>query len=184
MAEAGWTLQPDGFFTDASGGRYTIKITSTAGNKNEQGAAIYVDSLRKTGFDAEQHVQSVQDQADGEVRNTVPGISLRGSGHALETYVSSQIAGPANRWTGTNRGGWLNADYDRTFTTLGRTFAMNERVALIAELERIVSVDRAITMNSWESAVSSVIAGLHGPKARTPDGGATEGFVHTWEWRS
>ena len=44
--------------------------------------------------------------------------------------------------------------------------------------------NRAITMNTWESAVSSVIAGLNGPAARTPEGGATEGFVHTWEWRS
>jgi peptide/nickel transport system substrate-binding protein len=184
MAEAGWTLQPDGFFADASGSRFTIKITSTAGNKNEQESAIYVDSLRKAGFDAEQHVQSVQDQADGEVRNTVPGISLRGSGHPFATYVSSQIAGPANRWAGTNRGGWFNAEYDRTFATLERTFAMSERVPLIAELERIVSVDRAITMNTWESAVNTVIAGLHGPAARTPEGGATEGFVHTWEWRS
>jgi peptide/nickel transport system substrate-binding protein len=184
MAEAGWTLQPDGFFVDASRSRYTIKITSTAGNKNEQEAAIYVDSLRKAGFDAEQHVQSVQDQADGEVRNTVPGISLRGSGHAFLNYVSSQIAGPANRWAGSNRGGWLNPAYDRTFATLERTFAMGERVALIAELERIVSVDRALTMNSWESQVSTAISGLHGPETRSPDGGATEGFIHTWEWRN
>ena len=184
MAEAGWTLQPDGFFADGSGNRYTIKITSTAGNKNEQEAAIYVDSLRKTGFDAEQHIQSVQDQADGEVRNTVPGLSLRGSGQAFATHVSSQVAGPANRWAGTNRGGWSNADYDRTFATLERTFALSERVPLIARLERIVSVDRAITMNTWESQVNAVIAGLHGPEPRSPEGGGTEGFVHNWEWRS
>lgn len=184
IAEAGWTMRPDGFFVDAAGSRFTIKITSTAGNKNEQEAAIYVDSLRKAGFDAEQHVQSVQDQADGEVRNTVPGISLRGGGQGFATHLSSQVAGPANRWAGSNRGGWSNAEYDRVFASLERTFPMAERVGLIVQLERIVSIDRAVTMNTWESQVNTVIADLHGPEPRSPEGGGTEGFVHTWEWRS
>jgi len=61
---------------------------------------------------------------------------------------------------------------------------MNERVPLIAQMERILSVDRAITMNTWESLVNAFVAGLHGPEARqTPGSGGTEGFVHTWEWR-
>jgi len=185
MAEAGWTKGADGFFVDASGSRFTMKVTSTAGGKNEQEAAVYVDSLRKVGFDAEQHVQSVAEQADGEARATVPGISLRGAGQAFETHISSQIPGPNNSWRGNNRGGWTNAEYDRVFVSLERTFALNDRVAMIAQSERIVSIDRAITMNSWESQVNSVIAGLHGPEPRqTPDAGGTEGFVHTWEWRS
>jgi hypothetical protein len=51
-------------------------------------------------------------------------------------------------------------------------------------MERVVSVDRALTMNTWESVVNAVAASLHGPEARqTPDAGFTEGFVHTWEWR-
>ncbi|MGH8070212.1 MAG: hypothetical protein ACRERE_34220, partial [Candidatus Entotheonellia bacterium] len=80
--------------------------------------------------------------------------------------------------------GWANAEYDRAFGTLERTFALDERVPLIVQLERIVSIDRAITMNSWESQVNTVIAGLHGPERRSPEGGGTEGFVHEWEWRS
>lgn len=184
MAEAGWTKSADGFFVDSARNRFTIKVTSTAGGKNEQEAAVYVDSLRRVGFDAEQHVQSVAEQADGEARATVPGLALRGAGQAFETHLSAQTPGPENRWRGNNRNGWSNAEYDRLFATLERTFAQGERVALIAQLERIVSVDRAITMNSWESQVNSVIAGLHGPQPRlTPDAGSTESFVHTWEWR-
>lgn len=184
MAQVGWNKGSDGFFVDSAGARFTLKVTATAGAKNEQEDAIYVDSLRRAGFDAEPHIQSVQDQADGEVRATVPGISLRGSGQTFATHISSQVAGPSNRWAGSNRNGWANADYDRTFATLERTFPMNERVALIAQLERIVSVERPMTMNTWESAVNTVIAGLHGPEQRTPDAGGPEGFVHTWEWRS
>jgi hypothetical protein len=55
----------------------------------------------------------------------------------------------------------------------------------MANLERLISVDRAVTMNSWESVVNTVITGLRGPEIRmTPDASGSEHWVHTWEWRS
>jgi peptide/nickel transport system substrate-binding protein len=184
MAQVGWTKGPNGFFVDGAGTRFTFQVTSTAGGKNEQEATLYVDSLRKVGFDAQQHVQSVAEQRDGEVRSRVSGLALRGAGQAFETHLSTGISGPANSWRGSNRGGWANPEYDQLFARLERTFTMNERVPLIAQMERILSVDRAITMNTWESLVNAFVAGLHGPEARqTPGSGGTEGFVHSWEWR-
>jgi peptide/nickel transport system substrate-binding protein len=186
MAEAGWIKGADGFFRDASGERFTIEVASSAGGKNEQEAAIYVDGLRKVGFDAHQYVTPVAQIDDNETRATRSGISLRGGGEVYEYYIDSAIPSPANRWRGDNRPGWSNAEYNRTFAILERTFAMNERIQLMAELERQVSLDRALLMNSWESLLNVVAAGLHGVEMRqVPNINiGPELFAHQWEWRS
>ncbi len=185
MAEAGWTRGADGFFVDAAGNRFTIEVASSAGGKNEQEASIYVDSLRRVGFDAVQYITPVAMVDDNESRVTRGGLSLRGAGQEYQNYISSAIPSPENRWRGNNRPGWSNPDYDRMFAQLERTFPMGERIGLMAQLERLISVDRAITMNSWESVVNTVAAGLQGVEVRmTPDASGAESWIHTWEWRS
>ena len=185
MAEAGWTKGADGFFVDAAGSKFTIEVASSAGGKNEQEASIYVDSLRRAGFDAVQYITPVAQIDDNETRVTRGGLSLRGAGQEYLNYISSAIPSSENRWRGNNRPGWSNPEYDRAFALLERAFPMNERIQLMAQLERLISVDRAVTMNSWESVVNIVAAGLHGVEVRqTPDASGPEQWVHQWEWRS
>lgn len=186
MAEAGWTRSPDGFFRDASGERFTIEVASSAGGKNEQEAAVYVDSLRKVGFDAVQYITPVALIDDNELRATRGGLSLRGGGYFYEYYVDSAIPSAANRWRGDNRPGWSNAEYNRMFAQLEGTFPMSERIQLMAQLERLVSVDRALTMNSWESLLNVVAKGLKGVEMRmVPDTNiGPELFADKWEWGS
>jgi peptide/nickel transport system substrate-binding protein len=185
MAEAGWTKGSDGFFVDGSGSRFTLEVASSSGGKNEQEAAIYVDSLRRVGFEAVQYITPVAQVTDNEARVLRGGLSLRGAGQEYENYLTSAIPGPETRWRGNNRPGWSNPEYDRTFALVERTFPMNERVQLMAQLERLISVDRAITMNSWESVVNTVVTGLSGVGVRmTPEASGAEHWVHQWEWRS
>jgi peptide/nickel transport system substrate-binding protein len=185
MAEVGWTKGSDGFFVDAAGNRFTMEVASSAGGKNEQEAAVYVDSLRRVGFDAIQYITPVALVDDSETRVTRGGLSLRGAGQEYQNYITSAIPGPENRWRGNNRPGWSNAEYDRTFAQLERTFPMPERIQLMAQLERLISVDRAITMNSWESVVNAVAASLQGVEVRmTPEASGPEAWVHKWEWRT
>ena len=57
----------------------------------------------------------------------------------------------------------------------------------MAQLEPLISVDRAITMNTWESVVvNAVAAELQGVEVRrTPEQTAgPEYWVHRWEWRT
>jgi peptide/nickel transport system substrate-binding protein len=185
MTETGWTRGSDGFFADASGAKFTIEVASSAGTKNEQEAAIYVDGLRKVGFDAVQWILPVAQIDDNELRTTRPGISLRGGGEVYEYYIESAIPSPANRWRGDNRPGWANAEYTRTFAQLEGTFLPSERVQLMAQLERIISTDRALLMNSWESLINVVAKPLQGVEMRmVPDVNiGPEQWSHKWEWR-
>jgi len=184
MGEAGWTKGSDGFFRDASGERFGLEVGSSAGGKNEQEAAVYVDGLRQAGFDAFQYVLPVAQIDDNELRSLRPGISLRGGGDPYEYYVESAIPTAANRWRGDNRPGWSNAEYNRLFKQLEGTFAMTERVQIMAQMERQVSMDRALLMNSWESLLNVVAKPLKGVEMRlVPDTNiGPELFSHQWDW--
>jgi peptide/nickel transport system substrate-binding protein len=185
MVQHGWAKGPDGLFANAAGEKFTIEVEASAGGKNEQEAALYVAGMRQTGFDAIQKTTPVAAASDGEYRSTRPGLSLRGAGSEFQLYIDAAIPGPENRWRGNNRAGWSNAEYNRLFAQLERTFPMNERVALIAQLERIISVDRALTMNTWESEVWTVASDLLGVEPMgSPDAGGPETGVHLWHWKS
>jgi peptide/nickel transport system substrate-binding protein len=185
MGESGWTKGPDGFFVDGSGNKFTIEVASSAGGKNEQEATVYVDSLRRVGFDAVQYITPIAQVDDNEARVTRGGLALRGAGQDYYNYITSAIPSAENRWRGNNRPGWSNPEYDRTYVQLEGTFAISERIQLMAQLERLISLDRAITMNSWESLVNTVAANLHGVEVRmTPDASGPEPWVHKWEWRT
>jgi peptide/nickel transport system substrate-binding protein len=184
MAEAGWIKGADGFFRDTSGERFNLEVASSAGGKNEQEAAVYIDGLRGVGFDAIQYVLPVALIDDNELRSLRPGISLRGGGQVYEYYADSAIPSAANRWRGDNRPGWSNAEYNRLFAQLETTFPMNDRIQLMAQMERVVSVDRALLMNSWESLLNVVARPLKGVEMRmVPDTNiGPELFSNAWEW--
>lgn len=185
LGEIGWTKAADGFFVDGAGNRFTLEVASSAGGKNEQEAAVYVDSLRRAGIDAVQYITPVALIDDNETRVTRGGLALRGAGAEYQNYVSSAIPTAENRWRGNNRPGWSNPEFDRTFERWQATFPMQERIQLMAQLERLISVDRAVTMATWESLVNSVAAGLEGVETRqTPDASGPEPWVFKWEWRS
>jgi peptide/nickel transport system substrate-binding protein len=186
LAEVGWVKGQDGFFVEsATGTRFTLDVASSSGGKNEQEAAVYVDSLRRAGFEAVQYITPVALIDDSETRVTRSGISLRGAGQEYRNYISSAIPTPENRWRGNNRPGWSNAEFDRTFLLWQQTFPMSERIQHMAQLERIISIDRAILQCSWESVVNSVVASLHGVEIRlTPEASGPESWIHQWEWRS
>jgi peptide/nickel transport system substrate-binding protein len=186
MAEVGWTKGGDGFFHNGAGDRFTIEVASSAGSKNEQEAAIYVDGLRKVGFDAAQYITPVALLDDNEARVTRSGISLRGGGEQYDYYIDTAIPSAANRWKGDNRPGWSNAEYNRAYGLLERTFPLNERIPLMAEMERQISIDRAMLMGSWESLINVAAGGLTGVEMRmVPDINiGPETFADKWEWRS
>ena len=77
---------------------------------------------------------------DNEARNTFGAIALAGGVlTALPNFTSSQVGTRANRWVGTNRGGWSNAEYDRIWDELNSTLARSERERQIAQLARVLS---------------------------------------------
>jgi ABC-type transport system substrate-binding protein len=153
--------------------------------KNESEAATYVDSLRRAGLDVSQRVLPAAQIGDPEQRALLPGLQVRGGGNELVTYTSEQIPQPSNRWRGENRGGWSSAEYDRLFAAYNSTLAEDERIRVIAQLERVLTEELPVIPHYFGAEANAHVAGLRGPVAReTPSTSGTFLYVHQWEWRS
>jgi peptide/nickel transport system substrate-binding protein len=186
MEEAGYQKGPNGLFA-RDGKSFEVSITSSAGERQEAETAVYVDSLRRAGFEAVQKVTSVQDIRDPRNRALIPGIQIRGGATRLLSYVSAQIPSPETRWHGDNRGAWSSPEFDRLYEAFLSTLDRSERVKQVAEMERLLNRDAAVIPLMFSPYVVPHVGALSGPVARTtplPGGGGTFLHVHIWQWQS
>jgi peptide/nickel transport system substrate-binding protein len=182
--EIGFVRGPDGLFARRDGRPMKIGVWSSAGTKNEQEAATYIDGLRRAGVDASQNVIAAAQIGDAQLRALIPGITLRGGGPGLNGLTSAEIARPENRWNGGNRYGWSNAEYDRAFDNWTKSLAQADRVRYVAEMERIITEDLPILPNYFEASVTAALSSVEGPTPRqNPDAGPQLATLHRWSWR-
>jgi peptide/nickel transport system substrate-binding protein len=182
MEEAGYARGGDGIYVGRDGQRVGFSVASSSG-RNEMETAIYVDGLRKAGFEATQRVVPAQQIRDPELRALLPGLQVRGGGEELITYTSEQIPGANNRWHGDNRGGWSNPEFDAAFLTFTTTLDRPDRIKQIAQMERIISEQVPAIPHFFNVYVVGHVNELKGPVARhTPLAGGSFLHVHTWEW--
>ncbi len=185
MEEAGYRRGPDGFFLGGDGKPIAFGLYSSAGDRQEAEVTVYVDSLRQVGFDAVQKITSVQETRDARLRALIGGIQMRGGGDTIAAYTTEQVPRPENRWHGDNRGGWSNPEYDRLVAAWLTTLEPTERVQLLAQAERVRSVDAAVLPRQFNAYVVAHTAALQGPVARNVlISGDTFLHVEQWEWRS
>jgi peptide/nickel transport system substrate-binding protein len=184
MEEAGYRKGADGLYVGPDGQPIRLSMSSSAGERQEQEVTIYVDSLRRVGFDAMQRAVSVQEIRDPRVRAIMPGLQMRGGGDHPSAYTTDQIPGPDNRWYGSNRGGWSSLEYDRVVRLYMTTLEPSERVKLLAQAERLITEEVPLLVRQFNAYVVPHVAALRGPVARhTPRSGDTFLHVQTWEWQ-
>lgn len=183
MESAGFTKASDGFYAGADGKSLTFSIASSSGAKNESEVAAYVDGQRKAGINATQKVIPAAQIDDPEVRATVPGIQVRGGGILPVTYTSEQVPTAENRWRGDNRAGWSSPEYDRLFGSFTSTLAENDRVQLLAQMEKLLTEQLPVIPHFFGVESNPVSDQLKGPIARqTPNSASAFINVHEWNW--
>jgi peptide/nickel transport system substrate-binding protein len=143
MNEAGLRKDREGLFASASGERFQPTFWISASAQREQMMAVAVHGWKQAGFDMQPYVMPRALERDQESRATFPhilvhGISLNEQG-TLENTTSEQIATPANRWGGQNRGGWSSPEYDRLWDAYNSTLDRKEQVRAIIQMMRIRS---------------------------------------------
>ncbi|HEY3115797.1 MAG TPA: ABC transporter substrate-binding protein, partial [Chloroflexota bacterium] len=185
MTDAGYAKGTDGFFADSTGKRFEVDIWSSSGDKNIQEATFFADGLRRAGMFANQQVFSLQQLNDGMARATVPGLSIRG-GNNYTYYLTSDIAGPVNKWSSNNRSGYSNPEYDRFYDEWTNTLDSAKRIQALANLERVFNQDVGAIMMYFQDTPTARVAALKGPAAVDHQGSGGNGAsvlrISTWTW--
>ena len=98
----------------------------------------------------------------------------------LARWSSATIAGPQNRWAGTNRNGYANPAADELLNRVDRTLRREDRMAVWAEANRML-VDDVAFMPLYNYPYPYVVrAGVLGATPGNPINPPTT-FVHTWD---
>jgi ABC-type transport system substrate-binding protein len=95
---------------------------------------------------------------------------------------TANVSGPENRWTGINRGGWSNPEYDRLVDTLNAVLDRNERLQHMAAIARIMSEELPAMPLYYDLDVIVYRPNVRGPGPITTDTtGLVAWNVASWE---
>jgi ABC-type transport system substrate-binding protein len=149
---------------DASGARFATDVRTTAGPEFERAQAILVDTWRRAGIDISGGIVAAAEARDREARQTFTGMASRGGGLAERIFTSGEIGTSANRWTGDNRGGWANAEYDRLYDQFETTLDHTQRTQQAVEMQKLISQELPVFVLYQAIQINTRAARLRGPE--------------------
>lgn len=183
MAEAGYTRASDGFYARPTVGRFSVELKTNAASDNEAEMSVLAASWRQAGLDVQEAVLPSAQAQDNEVRSTFRGLYSNniGSGvSALIGHTTARIPRPENRWNGSNRGGWSNAEYDRLAEAFAVTLERAERSRQVAEMVRIFTEDVAAISLFFRVQPWVYVAGLKGIDRDVAPEASVAWRIHQW----
>jgi peptide/nickel transport system substrate-binding protein len=186
MTDAGFTKDSAGLYANGLG-RYTLDFVTVAGSEFERTQLILTDAWRRAGIEVHPSVISAALVRDGQHRHTFPGLATKGGYQMERNFTAAEVGSAENRWTGDNRSGWVNPEYDRLYEAFLTTLDRVERTRQFVAMQRIVSEELPAYFTHHAVAVTAYAAALRGPKA-LPQGtgtfskGAYEN-IHEWSWQ-
>ncbi|MBM2812047.1 MAG: hypothetical protein HW416_2806 [Chloroflexi bacterium] len=177
MTRAGFARGRDRTFVNAMGDRFSLDVWTHASPQYEKELAILIDSWSQAGFDLHPTVLPAAALRDGQLRASFPGLYIASSSR-LSSFTTSNISGPANRWSGNNRGGWSNPEYDRLAVSFNSTLDPDARISQVVQMLKLLSDE----LPSWVLYYNPSVA-AHAAALRGPDNGSLNTDVwNVYEW--
>jgi len=187
MAEVGYSRGPDGVFTHPTQGRFQAELRTNASPQFETEMHVTADTWRRAGFDFSEAITAAAQVQDAQFRASFSGAYIFGSpvdfGEApLRNYHSRNIPREENRWLGSNRGAWMNEEWDRIAPGYDTTLDRDQRAQIAVQLAKIYSDEVPSIPISFDPDVIAYVSALRGPRV-APPGGAVAWNIHEWELR-
>jgi peptide/nickel transport system substrate-binding protein len=186
MIEAGYARSSDGVFASLAGGRVGFEVLTQSASDNNAEIAIIADGWKQAGFGAEQRLLSGPAARAPDVLAVFPGTLINSTSASLglvNDFRSTSIPNRDNRWNGSNRGGWNNAEYTALAETLATTLDPQQRVDQMGRLARIFSEELPALTLFYRSVVFAHPTTLTG-LTNTPPDSSVPWNMHEWELRS
>jgi peptide/nickel transport system substrate-binding protein len=185
LREAGWTKASDGVARNVAGEPLHMSLLNQSGEIDQLEAAVLANRWKDVGITSETQVLSRAQQGDGEFRSKFPAVSFNRTNFDYETFPSlrSKVTSPQNRWTGTNRIGYVNPVIDEYWTRAMGTLDAKEREPLFVEVFKAMTADAVVTPTHLQPRAFAYAADLIGPKESSQNAGALVWNSWEWHWR-
>ena len=172
LASAGWTSRgPDGVLIhERTGERFSTELwANEAGGWDKLSYAVSED-WKHLGVETRVHNIPSARTGDREYEASHVGAfvtNVNVSQYWTNRLHSARIPSAATRWTGNNRGGYVNPEVDALYDRLVATIPPNERTTLERELVRLVMGGLVIMPFYWETNPVLKLAGVKDHKMRS-----------------
>lgn len=185
MTEVGFQMGSDGIYVSPTNERFSGTVRTTSAADTEREMLILADTWRQAGFDIQGSVLPAAQAQDIQARSIFPTMFTSGTNmgeYSLQNFSSSVIPRPENRWNGGNRGGWVNADYDRLVDEFNRTLDRAERTQQVARMLRMLTDEVPSIPLFFRAQLLAHAPSIRGPAVAAPESTYVWN-VHEWEWQ-
>jgi peptide/nickel transport system substrate-binding protein len=147
LDEAGFAEIKNGVRQNAKGERFSIEITTTAGNRvRELVAQVIQSQLRQIGVEVRIKAEPPRIFSESLNRRQFNGLAMYAWVQQPEavprsTLHSDEIPSAANGWSGQNYPGYRSPDMDKALDAAERELDTTKRRALFADIQRIHADD-------------------------------------------
>jgi peptide/nickel transport system substrate-binding protein len=187
MGEVGYAKGLDGVYTSSTAGRFNVEVRGVSGGQEEQDTNIVAGGLREAGYDGSILLLPSSARAvDDKTKGTFPGLTLNNNtlqpGLGLNKWLTANVGGPWDNWTGGNRMGWSNQQFDQLYEQWVSALEPAQSVQLLGQMMRVLSEELPSLPLYYNFQIVAHVAELQGPEAITPDN-TRYGNIHQWQWR-
>ncbi len=147
LDEAGFATIRNGFRTNAAGERFSIEITTTAGNRiREQVAQVIQSQLRQVGIELRVKAEPPRIFSEALNRRNFTGLAMyawvsRPQGVPRSTLHSQEIPTAKNAWSGQNYPAYANPEMDKALDAAERELDKDKRRGLFGEIQKLYAED-------------------------------------------
>jgi ABC-type transport system substrate-binding protein len=184
MEEAGFR-KSGGNYVNAAGAPLNFEVRNIQSAQNDAERTIIADGWRRAGWQIEEDVFAPVQTRDGQALGTFRSLSVTSAaaqreGLNLPDFTSNSASRPETRWTGQNRGGWTNPDYDRVVHAFLTSLEDRDRHEAVAQAARFLTEDLGVIPLHFNPGVIAHAASVQGLNVRAPDAEITWN-IHEWE---
>jgi ABC-type transport system substrate-binding protein len=179
LGEAGLIRGGDGVYVTPTGQRFSPELRATA--------TILADMWRQIGVDVRERYLSEAEDSDREIRSTFPAFASANTGLEEPTLLVKVYGGnaatAANRWGGTNRGGYISPEFDRFYDVLISSLRLEERNDAVVNAMRVVNLEVPIFPLYFNDLYGAFASALIPPPNTEPSEQVGVAKIHEWRWR-
>jgi peptide/nickel transport system substrate-binding protein len=182
LAQAGWNRGPDGSLTTGTGELFQLRLWNTPSSAADREMNALADSWKSVGVLTELYLIPTALTSDRQHRATLPGAGLTGVPYGdfwVDRLHSRNMTGEANRWVGSNRGGYNNPKVDELLDRLVVTISPAERLVLHRQLLHEQLGDVALMPLYYDLDPTLTLKGVRG--VTTPRGAVNLANVLAWD---
>jgi ABC-type transport system substrate-binding protein len=137
LQEMGFSKEPDGFYRDLAGQRFTVEIRTTGVDINSKSSFAVADQWQRFGVPTDVAIVPPQRTNEREYRSTFPSFELIRPGTTVtsfESFKGSETPTPETNGAGANRARYRSADLDRLIDHYFVTIPQRERTETLAQI--------------------------------------------------